>query len=111
MSDKFNLQAPISKEVELKLRYKAESLGMNLTQYVRFIIMQDVMNVVVPEGYKPKETKRKPPNAKRRNNSTKKQIKVEVEETKEPLNIGFKPTNQNQFIINKSEDDNPFGAR
>lgn len=113
MSDKFNLQAPITKEVELKLRYKAESLGMNLTQYVRFIVMQDVMNVVVPDGYEPKESKRKPPNAKGRNKvSTKQQTSVEVEETKELKTIGFQTNTQptNQIVIKKSPN-NKFGGR
>ena len=71
MEDKFNLQVPLTREVELKLRYKAEQLGMNLTQYTRFIIMQDVMNVVVPNGYEPKKSNRKPPNSKKKTGTTK----------------------------------------
>ena len=110
MSDKFNLQVPITKEVELKLRYKAESLGMNLTQYVRFVIMQDVLSVIVPEDFKPKESKRKPPNAKGRNKGGTASSKVEKQE--ESIEVDDQPTNQNQFIINKTNtENNPFGAK
>lgn len=110
MSDKFNLQVPVTKEVELKLRYKAESLGMNLTQYVRFVIMQDVLSVIVPEDFKPKESKRKPPNAKGRNKGT---TSSKTEKQEESTKVDDQPTNQNQFIFNKpnTEENNPFGAK
>lgn len=112
MSDKFNLQVPVTKEVELKLRYKAESLGMNLTQYVRFIIMQDVLNIVVPEDFKPRESKRKPPNAKGRNKgeATTNQDSSKVQKQEESTTVDDQPTKS--FKINKSDtDNNPFGGK
>ena len=111
MEDKFNLQVPLSREVELKLRYKAEMLGMNLTQYTRFIIMQDVMNVVVPSDFEPKRSNRKPPNVKKKaaGATTAKTTPVESESDTVKKQI---PTNQEQeLIIKKSSKVNKFGGR
>lgn len=122
MQDKFNLQVPLTKEVELKLRYKAELFGMNLTQYARFLLMQDVMSVVVPDNYEPKKSNRKPPNSKKKV-STSKETKekpvpvVPAKEESEP-NTGKKeiPTNQNNqenkiIITGKPSKFNKFGGR
>lgn len=109
MEDKFNLQVPLMKEVELKLRYKAEQLGMNLTQYTRFIIMQDVLNVVVPGDYEPKKSNRKPPNVKKKTGAAKVTPVVESESDTVKKQI---PTNQeNKIKITKSSKINRFGGR
>lgn len=112
MESKFNLQVPLSREVELKLRYKAEQLGMNLTQYARFVLMQDVIDVVVPVDYEPKKTNRKPPNTKKKvatGKETKEKPVVESESHTEKKEI---PTNQkNKIIIKQVPSKNVFGAR
>ena len=109
---KFNLQVPLQKEVERKLRYKAEMLGMNLTQYARFIIMQDVMNTVVPTDFEPKTSNRKPPNARKgedKETGTRKNETVERESDTVKKQI---PTNQTEKItIIKSSHKNKFGGR
>lgn len=44
---KYNLQVPICKETEAKLRVLAEGMGLNLTQYCRWVLMQHTRGVSV----------------------------------------------------------------
>lgn len=44
---KYNLQVPIDKEVEAKLRALAEDMGLGLTQYCRWVLMQHTKGVSV----------------------------------------------------------------
>jgi len=42
---KYNLQVPIEKEVEARLRELASDMGLGLTQYCRWVLMQHVRGV------------------------------------------------------------------
>lgn len=44
---KYNLQVPIDKGIETKLRAMAEEMGLGLTQYCRWVLMQHTKGVEV----------------------------------------------------------------
>lgn len=44
---KYNLQVPIDKEVESKLRTLADEMGLGLTQYCRWVLMQHTKGISV----------------------------------------------------------------
>ena len=44
---KYNLQVPICKDTEAKLRQLADEMGLGLTQYCRWVLMQHTKGVSV----------------------------------------------------------------
>lgn len=44
---KYNLQVPICKDTEAKLRQLADEMGLGLTQYCRWVLMQHTKSIEV----------------------------------------------------------------